>query len=650
MAFLTRSVTCIVVNSSSCGLKLSSQEHLHGSADTPVPESIPAGGTGQWTASTAGLFTGTEGRVVFEIEGAEATFEVYWDNPFIGDNEFKQTFTLHTDVSQSPAGDYAPSEPSGEDLVDADDVTVTYTLTITPRQEAGSSADGSGAVEPTPPPPDGEAPQPVDAKPGTDNHASGVGVLEAPRLSIALNAVDPGDTGTDTSVDAVLALIAKRLEGGLDVVWKKGAEKGLWDSTKWKESDPDEKWARAITELLLGQPYNGAAAVYGHPNEDLLFYKPFSDPTSSPIVSFTAACQHNVTYGVLSRGFQVSDVAGEGFSCDEASSMEVFKGDGKWSRSTEMKKLNKAIDEGLTPGSVYVFKPAPKSEYEKKQNVQREGAHIAFVLRVDKDQKKAQFFDTGGLKHEERVQGPVPTIMVDFPSKGSYDDPLWDSVSTSYYIGMGTAKKPADVEGAVKRIKKTRTIGFARLALIKRGASFSGKIDAKSPPPEILFVSRLLRMWGDAEDQSFSISRYFWSLRSLPGTKDVQALWVFYVPLDVGLGKDATAEKKEKAKVAKAVMDAPRTKKIDEFGTPLHRERYLIIGSLADGQVKQVQRAYTKTRNNEPGSTKPAESYMAVEPDGAVPLALRNLIDKLPPSEMIAPSSPKLPALFKDYA
>ncbi|KYG10921.1 hypothetical protein BE21_09530 [Sorangium cellulosum] len=490
----------------------------------------------------------------------------------------------------------------------------------------------------------------VNAQAGVENHASGIGVLTPPRLSVALNSVDPGDTGTDTSIDAMLALIAKRLEGGLDVVWKKGAAMGLWDTTKWKESDPEEQWARVITELLLGQPYNGAAATYGHPNQDTIFYKPFSDSADSPIVSLTAACQHNVSYGVLSRGYAISDVANAGFSCDDSSSMSLFKNGGKWFRDEEKKIVAKAIDAGLTPGSIYVFKPKPLSEYEKKQNLQRKGSHIAFVLRVDKDQKQAQFFDTGGLNHDERVKGPVPIIMQDFKSMGAYDEPLWNKVTTNHYIGMGIPRPPADLAGAVVRIRKTRPIGFARLVLTKRGAKFEEAIDPKNPPEALLFVSRLLRMWGDTEDQNFTIARYFWSLRNLPGTREVQALWVFYVPLDVPVSRDTPEEKAKKARVASTVMKAPRTKKIDEFGTPLYRAHYLVIGSLADGHVKQVQRVFTAAENNEPGSTKQARSVQKFHPEDAFPKRLRSFLDALPPKDAITPSSPTLPALFKDYA
>ncbi len=650
MAFLTRSVTCIVVNKTGSALRLSSSELVHGSLDTPIPELIAAGGRGQWTSSTAGVFTGTEGWAVFEIEGAEASFEVDWNNPFVGLNAFKQVFRLSQDILESPAGRYVPELPTGMDLEDADDVTVTFTLVMQPHPAVAAQSNSTPTAAPAPPPPPENAPQVAQAMPGMDNHVSGIGVLTPPRLCAALNEVDPDDTGTDTSLRATLELIAQRLEGGLDVVWKKGAEKGLWDPTKWKENDVEEQWARAISEVLLGMPYNGAAAPYGRPSlEAKLFYKPFSDTTVQPIVSFTAACQHNVTYGVLSRGYPLSDVLNMGFSCDDASAMGVFKG-GQWFRDNDKKSLAKAIEAGLTAGSIYVFKPAPESEYEKKNNVQREGSHIAFVLRVDKEQKKAQFFDTFGLGHPGRLSSPV-LLMANFGSLGAFDDPLWDVVTTKHYIGMGVPKPPSDLPAAIQRMRRTRMIAFARLVLVERGASFTDKIDPQKPPPQILFVSRLLRMWGEKDDQNFTIARYYWSLRDLPTTKDVQAYWVFYVPQDVDPGEKATEVKKKAAARASAVLAAPRTAKIDDFGTPLHRGRYLIIGSLSNGKVQQIERRYTKAFNNEKGSQGKAISKEIFAPANALPMPLQTLIDGLPPKEMICREElPPLPALFRDYA
>jgi len=647
MAFLTRSVTCIVVNKTSCALRLSSSEHLHGSADTPIPEVIPAGISGKWTSSTAGVFTGTEGRAVFEIEGAEATFEVYWDNPFIGTNAFKQSFKLQPDMGESPAGKYVSSEPSGEDLEDANDVTVTYTLTIVPHPEVAPEAGARGAAtgEPTPPPPDEDAPQVVEAQPGADNHASGIGVLTPPRLSVALNAVDPGDAGTDTSIDATLALIAKRLEGGLDVMWKKGAAMGLWDSTKWKESDPEEQWARAITELLLGTPYNGSAAVYGHPNEDTILYKPFADPAAEPIVPFAAACQHLASLGVLSRGFTLAELGNQGLSCNHASSFGAFKS-GRWivGSKNEKPSIAKAVEDGLAPGSVYVFNPDTMSEY------QREGSHIAFVLRVDKDQKQAQFFDTGGLKHPER-SGPVPQIMEDFRGSGNYDDPLLTAVTAPDYIGMGIPRAFTVLPEQVARLRRARTIGFARLVLTTRGAAFPKAIDPKKPPAELLFVSRLLRTYGDADDQNYTIARYYWSLRNLPSTREVQAYWMFFVPLDVPVPANTPPDKRASFKQATAMMKGPRTLKVDDLGLPLRRERLLVLGALPDGKVKQIQRVRTRAENNGPNAVGRARVIQEPQPKGAVPDNLLSLVGSLPPKEMIHQGgAPKLPPLFEDYA
>ncbi len=646
--FLSRSVTGLIVNTSGCTLRLTRHEHAHGSFDEEPPAVIKPGQTGKFVTSTAGLFTGTEGFILYDVEGAEAVFEVAWDNPFVGDNVFSQTFRPPPDVQPSPAGIYKNQKPTGDDLEDADDPVVTYTLTIDPPPKADAADGGSGnAPTADTPPPDPDAPQAVNATPGADNKASGVGVLTPPRLCIALNSVKPDDSGKDTSLDGILAVMAKRLEGGLDVVWKKGGEAGLWDTTKWKDTDADERWARAITEVLLGMPYQGAAASYGMfgPDKDTLFYGPFGDTSKEPIAPIGAACQHYSTYGVLSRGFTLSDVLNQGFSCSDPSGTKVIE-KGKWFTDTEKKKIPKAIEVGLGPGSLYVFNPAPDS------GKQRQGSHIAFVLRVDKDQKLAQFFDTGGLSMPERVQGPVPKIMEDFKSKGSYDEPWWDAVTTDYYIGMGVVKQPADLEGAIKRLKTTRTIGLARLVITARDAKFASVIDLKAPPPELVYVSRLLRMYGDDADKNFTYARYYWSLRDLPKTQELQAYWVIYAPRDVFVDSKASAAAKAKAKSATAMLNAPRSQKVDDFGVPLHRARVVVLTSLSDGSAKQVQRLYTKAENNKPGDKGDAKSKELYEPAEAFPVNLAKLVDAMAPSQSYFSGStaPKLPPLFEDYA
>ncbi len=92
MSGLSRSVTCVVVNTTGAGLKLSTKEFTHGSPDVPIPERIESMTSDHWVTSTAGVFTGTQGWAVFEIEGGNGMFEVDWNNPFVGTNEFKQIY------------------------------------------------------------------------------------------------------------------------------------------------------------------------------------------------------------------------------------------------------------------------------------------------------------------------------------------------------------------------------------------------------------------------------------------------------------------------------------------------------------------------------------------------------------------------------
>jgi hypothetical protein len=325
--------------------------------------------------------------------------------------------------------------------------------------------------------------------------------------------------------------------------------------------------------------------------------------------------------------------------------MGVFKG-GKWSTAADKKNISKAIEFGLAPGSVYVFNPEVALQRKGKgtgEKRQFKGSHIAFVLRVDKDQKQAQFFDTGGLRHPKRLGASAPLVMKGFEGKGSFDDPLWNAVGTEYYIGMGIPKPATDLASQIKRLKRARPVGLARFVLTTRGAKFTAAIDAKNPPGDLLFVSRLLRTYGDAEDQNFTLARYLWSLRNLPGTTNLQAYWMFYAPLDTGPGAKAKAT---------AMMNGPRTKKVDDLGLPLTRYRFLIFGSQGDGTVRQLQRRYTEATNNEVGDKGPAKSVDVIEEaEVAFPPKLASFVDKLPPKEMVLPKDlASLPALFRDYA
>jgi hypothetical protein len=144
MAFFIRSVECKVENQSEHELRLVHQELEWGSFDAEPPPVIPSGGTGAWRSSTDGFMTGTEGFVRFEVGSTGAQFEVYWNNPFIGENEFTQSCSgLATYVPVEPSG----TSPESGDLLDAaglqgdDDVVVTYVLRTSEASEVGGQGE-----------------------------------------------------------------------------------------------------------------------------------------------------------------------------------------------------------------------------------------------------------------------------------------------------------------------------------------------------------------------------------------------------------------------------------------------------------------------------------------------------------------------------
>ncbi len=167
MAFFIRSVVCVVINESAHDMVFSSEVIDHGSYDTPLPAQIPAGG-GQatWKSSTCGFMTGTEGKMVFDVPNTGGTFEIYWDNPFIGENTFTQTCTSVPGYkSSAPEGQNPETKENltNDRLLCDDDVLVTFFV---------RTKDGSGGEDPShipdgrdAPPGNGD-PKPVSASAG----------------------------------------------------------------------------------------------------------------------------------------------------------------------------------------------------------------------------------------------------------------------------------------------------------------------------------------------------------------------------------------------------------------------------------------------------------------------------------------------------
>lgn len=136
-----RGVENILVNESQHELVLESHELDHGiwSPTGPMPARIAPGATARWGSESNGFMTGTEGTAIYKVGSTGARLTIYWDNPFIGDNEFKQTFAQPSAGGGPGVPHYVPFDPmrpdggktpSGEDappqFESGHNVTITF--------------------------------------------------------------------------------------------------------------------------------------------------------------------------------------------------------------------------------------------------------------------------------------------------------------------------------------------------------------------------------------------------------------------------------------------------------------------------------------------------------------------------------------------
>jgi hypothetical protein len=79
-------------------------EHLDGGEFTnpfQPPQTILPGQFGEWRAESAGIGTGTEGSVDYEVEGKGDRIHFGWDNPAVGKTTFPSTPPTRADGSPS---------------------------------------------------------------------------------------------------------------------------------------------------------------------------------------------------------------------------------------------------------------------------------------------------------------------------------------------------------------------------------------------------------------------------------------------------------------------------------------------------------------------------------------------------------------------
>jgi len=211
---------------------------------------------------------------------------------------------------------------------------------------------------------------------------------------------------------------------------------------------------------------------------------------------------------------------------------------------------------------------------ELPKSVQDPGSHITFVLRVsnedDPAKRRVQLFDTSSntaywvMEYQARrglIARPIEGGIMDgcaFPNTTRKDARNIPANSPMVGIGVTPKPDPAKLKAQLAALENARPVGLLRFVLTMRKPPEPPKApspwakpkpktaaDALGPDlfpgrftwlgdihkDEVLYVSRMLRMYGDKPDENFYISRLLRSLRATPYFTNVQAWWFVFNPV-----------------------------------------------------------------------------------------------------------------------
>lgn len=158
---------------------------------------------------------------------------------------------------------------------------------------------------------------------------------------------------------------------------------------------------------------------------------------------------------------------------------------------------------------------------------QYEGAHIYCVLRKHPTKPMVQLLDVNTSDNLQTLDATGSDSILVEQREGIIDaggrKQLYDM--NNAFGGLGVLPAHTFDQAQVDFLHKARPIGLGRVAITRRGATTS---DVKEG--DVLYVSRLVRLYGDAPDKNYWMSKLLWSLRNTPGFTDVQVWWIVYAP------------------------------------------------------------------------------------------------------------------------
>lgn len=163
-------------------------------------------------------------------------------------------------------------------------------------------------------------------------------------------------------------------------------------------------------------------------------------------------------------------------------------------------------------------------------NYQFDGSHISMVLRsyVSRGRAVVQMLDTSS--HHAPSQAHTDAAPA-FAVLGKMDGSIMagnayaevPSSSNGKFVGLGLLPALRDPEIVFDNLRRARPVGLGRLVITRASTAALREED-------VLFMSRMVPLWGADEEQNFNIPRLLWSLRNTPYHETLKAHWFVYSP------------------------------------------------------------------------------------------------------------------------
>jgi hypothetical protein len=164
-------------------------------------------------------------------------------------------------------------------------------------------------------------------------------------------------------------------------------------------------------------------------------------------------------------------------------------------------------------------------------NFQFDGSHISMVLRsyVTRGKPVVQLLDTSS--HHSPAGVPADTASP-YLVLGKMDGSIVagnaftevPAYSGGKFVGLGLLPELTNTDVVFDNMRRARPVGLGRLVITKKSAT------ANMTEDDVLFMSRMIPLWGKGEQQNFNLPMLLWSLRNTPYHETLKAHWFVYSP------------------------------------------------------------------------------------------------------------------------